>query len=298
MESVLPLVVVLCLTAGIGCLIVAAGRARRQDRAEVDELVAWLGARRYTPETGLPPGSGVDVFADAGPVDGDRPFDDAFGLEYRGRQIVAVGYTRALHSGVARSHTSRHVVQVLGVKAPPILVASRVGVARIALPQLTEVATGEPAFDARYVVLTDDPALRSVELPAAVRDWFLARPDPYPTMISFTGDRIEATGWGPLPGWELVGTIDDLVELADVVQYGASRGLPRLVAEPRSPAGNRALIGVGAGLAVLGLLVWIGGYTLTDPGGGLVVILVLGGLVGGAVLLNRWLERRKARGAR
>src|SRR5690606_16567800 len=80
-----------------------------------------------------------------------------------------------------------------------------------------------------------------------------------------------------------------------LVEYGAVQRTPRLERHTVPPVVNRALRVAGIALCVAAGVFWVGVYTVKDPGGGLVVIAVLLGLVGLGVGVERLLNRKARR---
>jgi len=295
MDGVIPLIIFCGLVVPLLGFGIASWRRKNRLRREIVDLGRRLGVRRFGADTGLPYGWINDPITGDGYSQTSKLFDHAFSAEYRGRLVVALEFTKVDPTD-GTSRTRHHAVQLVGLPTPRLrILPHRSSIRTDRWLALTETRTGVPEFDRRYRVLAEDPDAARKALSPAVLHWFVRRPEGRGTLITFAGDGLEVTAEGVLPGWDTTRLINDLVDLADLVQYGEVRPGPRLELSTRPPPGNGALTGAAGCVLVADLIFWLGAFTISNPRSGFAVIGLLSGLVVLVFVLALRRQRRRAR---
>lgn len=295
-QGVSALIIVCGFVLGIGCLGISWFRRRRQHQREIEDVVRRLGGRWADPGAEVPPQVMLDPLSGSPYSNTDRPYDRGFWAEYRGRTVLGMEFTIRTHSTTSGTQKSRrYVVKVLGLQLPTVVLRPQRDIPAELWQGLQAIATGTAEFDDRYDVRAADRHAALQLITPAVFAWLMGRSEPMGLPVTSSASGLETTGAEVLPGWTTTAVLNQLCDLADLVQYGAVQQLPRLEQQTTRPPGNRVLSIGGIALCVAAAVFWIGAFTISDPSGGLVVILVILGLVGGGIAIERMLNRKARR---
>lgn len=297
-QGVSALIIVCGFVLGFVCLGVAGFRRRRQHRREIEDVVRSLGGHWAQPGSEIPSELLLDPLTGSPYSNTDLPYDRAFWADYRGRRILGIEYTLRTYSSTSSVPSSerskRYLVKALGVQLPTLVLRPQLNIPTEQWSGLQTMPSGIAEFDDRYDVRAADRQAASQVITPAVFAWLTSRPEPVlPTICSSSG--LETANNGVLPGWTTMAVTNQLCDLADLAQHGSVQQFPRLEPQSTRPRGDRGLSTAGIALCLAAALFWIGSFTVSDPGGGLVVILVILGLVGAGIGIERLLNRKARR---
>src|SRR5690606_9971843 len=144
--------------------------------------------------------------------------------QYRGRTVLLLEYSvrrTTYNDGTTTTQTSKHfLVKVLGPRLPDLAIGPQRNIPTEIYPGLQTAPTGVTEFDDTYDVRAAHPQAVSQVVTRPVIGWLMRRPEPLGYRITCSASGVEMSGSDVLPGWSTTVILNELCDLADLVEYG------------------------------------------------------------------------------